>query len=132
MDEFLVPGANYVRLRNEWHKYGSLTIGYDFDNTVFDFHNTGTSYEMVRDLLREAKEIGCKLICWTAQKDLNFVTTFLQENNIPFDGINEGAIDLGWETKKPFFSILLDDRCGLSSAYYDLKTLVNYVKFTKQ
>lgn len=29
-------------------------------------------------------------------------------------------------TKKPFFSILLDDRAGLQSAYYILNNVLNY------
>lgn len=129
MDEFLHPDANFDRLLAEYHRYGSLTIGFDFDGTVHDYHKTGASHEMVRKLLRELHDIGCKLVCWTAYKDLGYVADFLDANDIPFDSINEGGIPLPWESKKPFFSALLDDRAGLIQAYNELKQLVEAVKF---
>lgn len=124
MDQYLKPGASYNRLRSEYRKYGSLVIGYDFDNTVFDFHNIGERHEDVRQLLRDLKSINCKVICWTAQKDLTFVKQFLEENSIPCDGINTGSIELGFESVKPFFSALLDDRAGLRQVYTDLSRIV--------
>jgi hydroxymethylpyrimidine pyrophosphatase-like HAD family hydrolase len=120
-DEFLEKGKSLRRLVEEYTKFGSLTIGFDFDGTVYDYHQTGATYDYVIDLLRDLKEINCKLICWTAQKDLPFVETFLTENNIPFDGINTNGIELGWESRKPFFSALLDDRAGLIQVYEDLR-----------
>jgi hypothetical protein len=128
MDEFLVKGLSQERLINEFEKYGSITVGYDFDGTVHDYHKTGATYEMVRQLLRDLKEIGCTLVCWTAYKDLSYVANFLENNNIPFDSINEGGIPLPWESKKPFFSALLDDRAGLLQVYTELRMLVNHVK----
>jgi hypothetical protein len=43
VDEFLVPGKSGQRLINEYSKYGSLTIGFDFDGTVYDYHGTGAT-----------------------------------------------------------------------------------------
>lgn len=128
MDEFLVNGSSLERLIREYKKYGSLTIGFDFDGTVHDYHKTGATYEMVRQLLRDLKEINCKLVCWTAYEDLTYVDKFLKENNIPFDSINEGGIPLPWESKKPFFSALLDDRAGLLQVYTELRMLIKNVK----
>jgi hydroxymethylpyrimidine pyrophosphatase-like HAD family hydrolase len=122
-DEFLEKGKSLRRLVEEYTKFGSLTIGFDFDGTVYDYHQTGATYHHVIDLLRDLKEINCKLICWTAQKDLPFVETFLTENNIPFDGINTNGIELGWDSRKPFFSALLDDRAGLIQVYEDLRMI---------
>lgn len=127
MDEFLVPDATYNRLLREYKKHGSLVIGFDFDGTVHDYHGTGARYDMVIGLLRRLKKIGCKLVCWTAYPNLDYVNNFLYEKKIPFDSINEGGIPLPWESKKPFFSALLDDRAGLESVYKDLKRLVEYV-----
>ena len=129
MDEFLKPNANFLRLVEDWEKYGILTIGFDFDGTVHDYHKKGHTYNMVIELLRELKSIGCHLVCWTAYKDIEvYVPQFLTENNIPFDEINSKGIALPWESKKPFFSALLDDRAGLESTYRDLSLLVWYVK----
>jgi hydroxymethylpyrimidine pyrophosphatase-like HAD family hydrolase len=119
-DEYLVLGKSGERLISEYKKYGSLTIGVDFDGTLYDYHGTGASYEQVRQLLRDLKEIGCKIICWTANNDLEFVNKFLKDNNIPFDGINTDGIKLGWDSRKPFFSALLDDRAGLLQVYEEL------------
>lgn len=127
MDEFLHPTANFDRLLTEFRRYGSLTIGFDFDGTVNDYHETGASYEMVRQLLRDLHLIGCKLVCWTAYKDLGYVADFLDKNSIPFHSINEGGIPLPWESKKPFFSALLDDRAGLLEMYTTLRKLVDTV-----
>ena len=128
MDEFLKPNSNLQRLMNEWEKYGGLTIGFDFDGTVHDYHKTGQSHEMVRELLRELKEIGCTLVCWTAYPDLTYTRDFLDNNDIPCDSINEGGIKLPWESKKPFFSALLDDRAGLEQVYRELYIIVKLVK----
>jgi len=127
-DEYLVHNKSRDRLLNEYKKHGSLVIGFDFDSTVHDYHKTGATYEQVRQLLRDLKEIGCKLICWTAYRNLEYVDNFLKENNIPFDGINTEGIKLPWESKKPFFSALLDDRSGLIQVYNDLKYVVDNVK----
>lgn len=132
IDQYLVQTASLDRLYVEYKKYGSLTIGFDFDGTVHDYHKTGVSHEMVRQLLRDLKEIGCILICWTAYPDLKYVDEFLWQHDIPFDGINEGAIKLNWDSKKPFFSALLDDRAGLLQVYNELRELADSIKKEKE
>jgi len=131
MDEYLIPNASFLRLYEEYKKYGSLTIGVDFDGTIHDYHKTGATYEMVKQLVRDLKSIGCKIVIWTAFIDLNYVKEYCEFNNIPQDGINEGGIPLPWESKKPFFSALLDDRAGLQQVYQELSLLVNLIKKEK-
>jgi hypothetical protein len=128
MDEYLIKNSSYKRLYEEYKKYGSLVIGFDFDNTVYDYHKTGKSYEMVRQLLRDLVSTGCKTICWTAQKDIDFVANFLDKNDIPYNGINSNGIKLDWESRKPFFSVLLDDRAGLLQVYNDLIKLTKTIR----
>lgn len=128
MDEFLEEYANAQRLIAEYNKHNSLVVAFDFDGTVHDYHKTGASHEMVIQLLRDLKSISCTLVCWTAYPDLEYVKQFCIDKQIPVDHINEGGIPLGWESKKPFFSALLDDRAGLLSAYKDLRILYNAVK----
>lgn len=127
-DEYLVKYRSYNRLKEEYQKYGSLVIGFDFDSTVHDYHKKGETYDQVVKLLQDLKAINCRLICWTAYPDLNYVEEYLNKNQIPFDGINTDGIKLGWESRKPFFSALLDDRAGLSAVYTDLVKLVKYFK----
>lgn len=127
-DEFLRPRVAFNRLLAEYKQYGSLVVGFDFDGTVHDYHKTGGSHQQVISLLRRLKSIGCKLVCWTAHPNLDYVNNYLVEHKIPFDSINEGGIPLQWESKKPFFSALLDDRAGLESMYNDLLKLCEYVR----
>lgn len=126
-DPYLIEEASYNRLYSEYKKYGSLYIGFDFDDTVHDYHKRGSTYHQVIELLRNLKEIGCTLICWTAYKDHAYVIEYLTKNNIPFDSINTGGIPLPYETRKPFFSALLDDRAGLRQVYEDLSLLYHTI-----
>lgn len=128
MDEYLRINTSFQRLLSEYKKHGSLCIGFDFDGTVHDYHKKGEKYDFVIKLLRDLKEIGCTLICWTAYRDLKFVEQYLKDNNIPFDGVNIDGIKLPWESRKPFFSALLDDRAGLSQVYTELTMLVTNIK----
>lgn len=128
-DEYLIPNASFQRLVKEYEQYGSLVVSFDFDNTVFDFHKKGYTYPMVIDLLREAKKIGCSCICFTASEDYEFITKYCKENDIPLDGINVNPPFFSSSAPKIYFNILLDDRAGLQSAYYDLMGLINHVKY---
>lgn len=127
-DQYLQPDASYERLLAEYYRHGSLCIGFDFDGTVHDYHNEGIIYPLMTQLLRDLKEIGCTLVCWTCNKDLAYVAEYLLRNDIPFDGINIDGIKLPWETRKPYFSALLCDRAGLIQVFNELTRLVKEVK----
>ena len=62
MDKYLQPNSAYERLWAEYNKSGSLIVCCDFDDTLYDFHKAGNSYEMVRQLVRDLKEINCYII----------------------------------------------------------------------
>jgi len=129
MDQYLVPDAAARRLLQEYRKYGSFVVAYDFDGTVYDFHKEGATYDQVIELLRHLKEINCYLICWTASEDLDFVKQHLTENNIPFDAINENPPHFKNNTaKKIYYNVLLDDRAGLFEVYDMLLDLYHYIK----
>ncbi len=123
--------SSYERLLKEYRKHNGLTIGVDFDGTLYDYHNTGATHDLVRQLVRDLKSIGCRIIIWTAYRDLEYVRLFCRDNDIPQDGINEGGIPLGYESKKPFFSALLDDRAGLIQVYCELRELVDVIQQEK-
>lgn len=130
-DPYLGTDTAFYRLYKEYKKHGSLCIGFDFDGTVHDFHGTGASYPAMEELLRDLKEINCRLICWSCYRDHAYISKYLTDNNIPFDGINTDGIHLPWETRKPFFSALLDDRAGLRQVYWQLRSLVWSIKSEK-
>jgi hypothetical protein len=116
-----------VRLVKEIEKYGKLVIGFDFDNTIFDVHNSGGNYKDIIDILKKCKDRGWTLCLYTAEPNeewLKWKIEYCKHFGIEPDYVNESPLLPG--TKKPFFSILLDDRAGLQSAYYILNTVLNY------
>jgi hypothetical protein len=128
MDEYLRPNSAFLRLIADWKKWGNITVGFDFDQTVSPYHTKDASYDMVIKLLHELDEIGATLVCWTANPDHVYVANYLRTKGINHVGINVDAIDLGYQTRKPFYNALLDDRSGLESSYRDLSLLVWYIK----
>ena len=131
-DYFIHPFCNegcMLRLENELNTHGKLVIGFDFDNTIFDVHNKGGNYKDIIDILKECKDLGWTLCLYTAESDeewLRWKIGYCKHFGIEPDYVNESPLLKG--TKKPFFSLLLDDRAGLQSAYLILKNAVTYAK----
>lgn len=106
------------RLAREWHEHKELIIAYDFDNTVFDYHRDGEDYVSWTQVLHDAKEEGAYLIVFTAADESRYphIREFLEENDIPYDSINEPKPGLNFTGRKLYYNILLDDRAGLGQA----------------
>lgn len=127
MDEYLKPNSSFLRLYNEYKQYGSLVIAYDFDNTIYDFHKKGETYENVIALLKELKEAGCYMICFTANSDSDFIYEYLEAREIPMDALNANPPFFKCLERKIYFNALLDDRAGLSQVYNELKLLLTLI-----
>ena len=128
-DHYLCYGNYYGRLKDELNKYGKLVVAYDFDDTVYDFHNKGRSYTNIIELLRRLKNLDIAyLVVYTCSEKERYeeIKNYLIENNIPFDSINElpdeikGKVPSG---NKLYYNVLLDDRAGLDMPYNALSTL---------
>lgn len=118
------------RLKNEFDTYGNLVVGYDFDETIFDYHHQGHAYPEVMELLRRCNKLGFTMCLYTNESDpkkmqfkkdyckytLGFEPAFVNESPLLKDG------------GKPFFSILLDDRAGLGHAVIVLSSVVNQIE----
>lgn len=128
MDFYLNPSNSSARLIEEYQKYGSIVIAYDFDDTVYDFHKKGRIYTKVIKLLIDLKSINCFLICWTGQEDTDFVKSYLTENNIPFDTINENPPFYKSNNRKVYANAYLDDRAGLNQVYNELTELIKFAQ----
>lgn len=133
MDKYLKPNSAYKRLWAEYNKYGSLVVAVDYDDTLFDFHRTGSSYEMVKQLVRDLHSIGCKIIIWSGSENINDIDVYLKENNIPYHLINENLLVNGnWvsgkDSRKIYANVYIDDRAGLEQVYNDLTKLVYEVR----
>jgi hypothetical protein len=130
-DPYLSRSTATKRLIKEYLQYGVLYIGVDFDNTIYDCHRKGCTHEQVIKLVRDLHEIGCIIVLWTCHQDLNNVKNYLQEKDIQYEGINTDGHYLGWPSRKPFFSAILDDRAGLDSVFESLTEVVRIGKQNK-
>jgi hypothetical protein len=126
-DRFLTTSESIARLVKDFEKHGGLYVAFDFDNTVFDYHDKGDTFYKVEELLIEAKSVGCKLILFTANKGKKLIEAkaYCCNRGYSPDFINENPL---MDTIKPYYNILLDDRSGLAEAYNILKTTLNTVK----
>lgn len=133
IDQYLQPGANKQRLLKEYRLYGKLIIAYDFDNTVFDYHMDGSTYNNIIDLLRRCHKLGFYLIVFTCNHESKYeqISNYLKQCNIPYNAINENCLDIDFAHNKIYYNILLDDRAGLISAYEDLKYVVEIIEREK-
>jgi len=131
MSDFYMEWRNAVRrLVKEWNQHGKIVIAYDFDNTVFDYHNEGHKYDYIINVLRKCKEFGAHLVVFTASPEerYDFIKEYLTENDIPYDSINENPIDGLPEGRKLYYNILLDDRAGLGEAVMTLEMAFKLMK----
>lgn len=92
-----------------------------------------TSQKMARlignliEMLRKWQPYA-KLVVFSASQEERYpyIADYLNQNNIPFDAINEDVlIEKRKPTRKLYYNILLDDRAGLGSAYAALDMLYN-------
>jgi hydroxymethylpyrimidine pyrophosphatase-like HAD family hydrolase len=113
------------RLYDDYKRHNKLIVAFDYDDTVFDYHNKGYSFTLVIELLRKCSAIGWHLICFTASPESRFpaIADYLDKNQIPFDGINVSMTGTPEDTRKIFYNIFLDDRAGLSAAYHQLNNV---------
>jgi len=118
-DPYLDKQRCVDRLLDEYHKYGRLIVAYDYDNTVFDYHQQGATFNDVIELLRECRRLGFHLILFTSCDSDRYpeIKEYLHKQNIPYDAINETPDFIPFNGRKVYYNVLLDDRAGLSSAF---------------
>ena len=130
IDRYLNHNQNVKRLCREWKEHNGIIIAFDFDNTVFDYHNNGDTYDSIINVLKICKDMGCTLILFTSCEETkyNFMIEYLSSIGIHPDYINEQPDCIPFKGKKIYYNILLDDRAGLESAYKVLLDTVNQMK----
>lgn len=121
----------YNRLESEFKKYGRLIIAVDFDDTIYDYHRTGKFHDHVISLLRRWRNHAFIYI-FTARNEARQkeVEMFCKGNDIPYENINIGCQDkhLDFGSRKPFYSVLLDDRSGLGFSVSALEELITKIE----
>lgn len=131
MDYYLDDDNATARLIAEWRKYDRPVVAYDYDNTVYDCHGAGLTFDNVVQLLRDCRRLGAFLVVFTACAESLYpaIAADLQARDIPFDGINENPAFVPMTSaRKIYYNILLDDRAGLGSAYRCLRAAVETIQ----
>ncbi len=123
-DRYLITENTIKRLKEELELHGSLFIAFDFDNTVYDYHQVGDVYPLVETILKKVKQLGHKLILFTGNEGdrLTEIIDYCDSMGYSPDFINENPI---MKTRKPYYNILLDDRAGLNESYNILSEIIN-------
>ena len=131
MDYYLNYEDCINRLVDEWRLHKKIIIAFDYDDTVFDFHNKGRKYNNVISLLKRCNFAGAYFIVFTCcgEDQYDEIYEYLEKNDIPCDKINENMDFIKFTGRKIYYNILLDDRAGLESAYDVLTEAVHrYLK----
>lgn len=126
---FLSPQRCVDRLVEDYLKHKNLIIAFDFDNTIYDYHKTGEDFSEVIDLLKECSDFGLTLILYTAQEkqsEIDWRIKYCEDLGIKVNYVNESPVMN--QSKKPYYNILLDDRAGLDSTFYQLFDALQMIK----
>lgn len=118
------------RLVEEYHKYGNIIVAYDYDGTVHDYHKNGDTYLNVMNLLKDLKPYA-KFIVYTCSPTERYeeIINYLEVYGLPMDTINENIVKLNDNCcAKLYYNIMLDDRCGLESAFFALTDFLEIIK----
>jgi hypothetical protein len=129
-DPYMSTDVIKARLLKEYHAHPRLIIGLDFDDTVFDFHQVGSTHEVVIHLLRQCKDLGFYIVLFTASapERHEYMRVYMKAWGIEPDSINKNPIPLPYgHHGKIFYNILLDDRAGLGQAVEALTWLVDKI-----
>lgn len=120
------PAYSFLRLVEQYKKMDRLIIAYDFDDTVAPYYSAGCYH--AASAIRMAKEyLNAYLIVYTCNQDEEKIKEYLDEEEIPYDAINENAPFIHFNKKdgsKLYYNLLLDDKAGLHQALNDLETLI--------
>jgi hypothetical protein len=120
---FLNPSHAYQRLLREYKQYGSIVVAVDFDNTIYDYHQTGMDCSDIMDLLQKLHGISCYIILWTCSEAYDFIEKYCETHQIPYNAINENPPFFKGNSRKVYYNELLDDRAGLRESFDRLTKL---------
>lgn len=128
MDYYLSEENCYQRLKSEFQKYGKLIFCVDFDDTIYDFHKLGRSYDDIINLLHRWEKYS-KVVILTGNGDDKYdvIEKYLSEKQITYRGINcDSSVSFGG--RKTYGNVYIDDRGGLPSVYRILNRLITEIE----
>jgi predicted mannosyl-3-phosphoglycerate phosphatase (HAD superfamily) len=124
-------------LEQAYIDHSQIIIAFDFDNTVFDYHNVGLDCSKIINILKECHDYEFPLICFTSNSGdkIHFIKGFLNAIGITKVLINDqhnfisSYIDSPiTHFTKPYANIYLDDKSGLKDSYNRLNKLITKIK----
>jgi hypothetical protein len=124
MDFYLSEGNCYQRLEDEFKKYGKLIFCVDFDDTIYDFHKLGRSYDSVIKLLKRWEPYS-EVIIFTGNGEDKYpmIERYMKDIGVKYKGINCDS-SVAVDGRKTYANAYIDDRGGLPSIYYNLNKLI--------
>lgn len=128
MDFYLSEENCYQRLEDEFKKYGKLIFCVDFDDTIYDFHKLGRSYNDVITLLKRWEPYS-EVVILTGNGEAQHPTIkeYMENVGIKYKGINcDSSISFGG--RKTYANAYIDDRGGLPSVYRMLDKLITKIE----
>lgn len=128
MDFYLQSNNSYNRLEEEFKKYGKLIFCVDFDDTIYDFHKKGRTYENVISLLHRWEKYS-EVIIFTGNGEDKYemIEQYLKDNNIKYKGVNCDS-SVAFSGRKIYANVYIDDRGGLIQIYNELLTLIEKIE----
>lgn len=137
-DPFLDENLCYERLKENYNKYGSLLVAADFDETIFDYHKKSFAFPALIQLLKDCNKVKFPITIFTASPLERHpeIQEYCNTIGVEIVAINENTVDwmkdgLDRSKAKIYFSILLDDKAGLPSAYRILRKLIDEISEEK-
>lgn len=127
-DYYLSEENCYNRLRDEFKKYGKLIFAVDYDDTLFDFHKKGRTYENVMTLLKRWEPYS-EVIIFTGNSESEYpnIEKYLNEHNVKYKGINcDSSVVV--PSRKIYANVYIDDRGGLPMVYQMLNRLIDEIE----
>jgi hypothetical protein len=122
------------RLLTEYRTHKSLIVACDFDDTVYDFHSKGHTYDKVFRLLRNCRDLGFHIVLFTGSNpdQYEMQKRFMLDEGILIKHINENPIPLPFGNHgKMYYNVLLDDRAGLGQSIAVLEQVIEDIKMEK-
>lgn len=104
------------RLEKEWDMHGKIIIACDFDDTISPWGLPHTNFDMIINLLKEAKKTGAFITIFTACNTDRYpeIREYCNSKGLHIDSINETPIPLPYGSNgKVYANIFIDDRAGL-------------------
>jgi hypothetical protein len=128
MDFYLSEENCYQRLEDEFKKYGKLIFCVDFDDTIYDFHKIGRTYDDVITLLKRWEPYS-EVVILTGNGEAQYPTIeeYMKNIGVKYKGINcDSSISFGG--RKTYANAYIDDRGGLPSVYNNLNKLITKIE----